>query len=72
MIEVSKEEFFRIIGPMNVHPRSEPECSIWENLNTRAVIGRSEPGFRSPTGKQSRYWVDEKYGSLAASQQQEG
>lgn len=68
MIELSKEDFFRIIGPMNVHPRSEPECSFWENLNTREVVGRSEPGFRAPTGKKSRYWVSDKYAAQVPQQ----
>lgn len=45
MREVSKEAFFRTIGPMNVHPRAERDRSDWIDQTTHRVIGRSTPGY---------------------------
>jgi hypothetical protein len=44
MREVTKDEFFAKIGPMNVHLRSEREETIWETPQ-REIIGRSTPGY---------------------------
>ena len=57
MIEVTKDQFYRAIGPENVHPRPERECSVWEVVGTRRTIGRSEPGYASPYGTPRRYWL---------------
>lgn len=65
MIEVSKEQFFQAVGPRDVHPRSEPDCSVWEDQRTREVVGRTEPGWRAPTGKPKRYWISDKYAATA-------
>lgn len=59
MNEVSREKFFEVIGPMNVHPRPEPDHSEWASLNTRQVVGRSEPGYKNSFGKPNRYWLDQ-------------
>lgn len=40
MIEVSKEQFFKVIGPVNVHPRPERSYTEWASLNTRQLVGR--------------------------------
>jgi hypothetical protein len=50
MRQVTEEEFFRVIGPLNVHPRVDKpslkqrhHVSTWEMLDgTRRVIGRAE------------------------------
>lgn len=58
MIEVSKEEFFRAIGgPENIHPRSEKTHSAWENLQTRELVGRTEPGYMRELGVKERYML---------------
>lgn len=45
MVAVSKEEFYAFMGPRNVHPRSEPDCSVWETPY-REVLGISKPGYK--------------------------
>ena len=45
MVVVSKEEFYSVMMKLDVHPRSEPDCSIWETRN-REVIGISRPGYK--------------------------
>jgi hypothetical protein len=44
--EVSEEEFFAKIGPMNVHPRSEEHATYWETPR-RELIGVSHPGYKA-------------------------
>lgn len=60
-VEVSKAEFFGIIGLRNIHPRPERDCSIWEDVSTREVIGRTEPGYLRRLGRPERYWIADKY-----------
>lgn len=45
MTPVSKEEFFAFMGPRNVHPRAEPDQSVWETPS-REVLGISRPGYK--------------------------
>ena len=45
MIEVTKEEFYAFMKPRDVHPRSEPDRSVWETRN-REVLGISKPGYK--------------------------
>lgn len=45
MKTVSKEEFYAFMGQQNVHPRSEPDRSVWETPN-RQVLGVSRPGYK--------------------------
>lgn len=70
MLEVTKAQFFEIIGPMNVHPRTERECSHWERCGTREIVGRSEPGYacRDKEGRyttERRYWLADRYAERA-------
>jgi hypothetical protein len=44
MRDVTKDEFFAAIGPLDVNPRSDRNVTIWETPR-REVIGRSEPGY---------------------------
>lgn len=43
-VEVSRDDFYRAVGPLNVHPRAEREASYWETPN-RDLIGKSTPGY---------------------------
>lgn len=61
MSEVSKEKFFEVIGLLNVHPRPEPDHMEWSSLNTRQVVGRSEPGYKNSFVKPSRFWLDQAF-----------
>lgn len=61
-VEVSQEQFYKAIGgPENINPTAHSYHSEWNNLNTRAFVGRSEPGYKSPYGTQSRYWLEEGF-----------
>lgn len=65
MIEVTKEQFFRVIGPMDVHPKSERDFSSWETRD-RDVVGRTTPGYmcRDENGKHTscnRYFLQERF-----------
>jgi hypothetical protein len=44
LVEVTREQFFAIVNPMNVHPRSEKEASYWE-MPDRRLIGKTTPGY---------------------------
>ena len=58
MTEVSKETFFRTIGPLDAHPRNEREHTIWEDQRSRMVVGRSEPGYSNTASAPKRYWLN--------------
>ena len=58
--EVSQEQFYKAIGgPENIQPTAHPYHSEWRNLNTHAVVGRSEPGYKSQCGTPKRYWLED-------------
>jgi hypothetical protein len=66
-VEVSYEQFYKVIGgPENINPSAHPYHSEWINLNTHAVVGRSEPGYKSPYGTPSRYWLEERFAASKA------
>jgi hypothetical protein len=44
MREVTKEQFFAVMGPLDVNPRPGRDFSEWETRDRR-VIGRSWPGY---------------------------
>jgi hypothetical protein len=44
MREVTKEAFFAAVGPMNVHPRSDRDRTVWETP-ARQLIGITTPGY---------------------------
>ncbi|RQZ76423.1 hypothetical protein DF052_00260 [Burkholderia glumae] len=56
MVDVNKDQFFAIMGPLNVHPRAEPDRSIWETPQ-REMLGLSMPGYASCYGTPERYFV---------------
>ncbi len=45
--KVTRDEFFAVIGPMNVHPNSARDVTMWETP-ARTVIGKSTPGYADP------------------------
>ena len=55
MREVTQDEFFARMNPMNVHPRPLVDRSSWETPDRR-VIGESLPGYRNP-GDAKRYFL---------------
>lgn len=68
MIKVSKNEFYRIVSRMDVHPHSEREYTRWENIRTREMIGRSTHGWMTPTGaKEEEFYLSD---NLAAAPQE--
>lgn len=59
MVEVTKEEFFERIGPLDVHPSNRhPEFTVWETRG-RQALGWSLPGWRSPPGTPKQYALRE-------------
>lgn len=56
MREVTKDEFYAHVGPMDVTCNLDnPTYTVWETRN-RTVVGRSYPGWRNP-GDQKSYWL---------------
>jgi hypothetical protein len=64
-VPVTKEKFFAIIGPLNVHPRPEPYRSVWVHQETHAILGIATPGYlcRTPNGA---YTASKTYSVLAS------
>ena len=49
MVEVSREKFFAIVGPLNVHPGSDKSRTDWLDLSNRNNrIGWSSRGWLRP------------------------
>lgn len=48
--EVTKDQFFDVIGLLDVHPRSERDKTYWED-RARQLIGISTPGYSSNDAK---------------------
>ncbi len=47
MKEVTKEQFFEVIGPMDVHPSiQEPNETHWKTKNGQ-IVGLTIPGWRN-------------------------
>lgn len=62
MIEVTKDTFFKAVGgPENIHPRPEPDQSVWTNLSTHQQVGKSTPGYKGNTGVTKRYYLTEAF-----------
>jgi hypothetical protein len=57
-VEVTKEKFFQVIGPRNIHPRNEKERSVWEVIGSRRIVGISTPGYMEQ-GRKAYYLVAE-------------
>ncbi len=46
-VEVTKDEFYAFVGPLNVHPRNERDRTYWETPN-RHVVGLSSGYLANP------------------------
>jgi hypothetical protein len=44
MREVTKDQFFAIVNPMDVVLRSERDATFWET-RSRQIVGKSTPGY---------------------------
>lgn len=51
LVEVTKEQFFGLMGARNVHPRPERDRSVWIVLHTDQVIGITTPGYMAVGAK---------------------
>lgn len=60
MREVSRDQFFATVGPMNVHPRAEKDASYWETPS-RQLVGRTEPGYLCQGA--TRYFLQAEQGA---------
>jgi hypothetical protein len=59
MREVTKDEFYKVIGPLNVHPSTELEMTtLWRMKYTRLIVGVSLPGWKNP-GDEAKYFLPE-------------
>jgi hypothetical protein len=65
VIQVSKEKFFAVVGPLDIHPRPEREVVIWETPR-REVVGRSTPGYLCRGPKE--YFLAERWAERASRQ----
>ena len=45
MRTVSKEEFYAIMGPRNVHPHPEKQRIVWKQCVSGQVVGIETPGY---------------------------
>lgn len=66
MVEVSYEEFFAVMNPLDVHPSlsHSDAYSVWE-LRDRTVVGRSYPGWKNP-GDPKHYFLAKRFGSRSS------
>ena len=62
MVEVSKARFYKAIGgPENIHPRAEPDASIWEVVGRREVVGKTVPGYKGGSSVRRQYFLIQPY-----------
>lgn len=62
MIAVSKDDFFRAIGgPESIHPTSEPNYTVWKDLRSGEVIGRSTQGYVLRHGELERHYLTTEF-----------
>jgi len=57
--EVSKEDFYKFVGPLDVHPVPEgsfPYVTSWQ-LRDRSEVARIEPVAGTGWPHQSRYYI---------------
>lgn len=58
-VDVSKEVFFKYIGPRNISPYSTSDMTLWTDEN-RSTVGVSTPGWKDPAGEHS-YQLRKEY-----------
>lgn len=60
MIEVTKEEFFAVVGPLDIRLRSERNETIWET-SARVVVGKSVPGYVATYPLRKTWYLTESF-----------
>lgn len=61
MREVTKEEFYAKIGPMNVGPSPQAQETLWYKLDgSRDIVGKTWPGYRCED-EHGRYTTEKRY-----------
>ena len=48
-------------GPENIHPRAEPDASIWEVVGRREVVGKTVPGYKGGGLVKRQYFLIQPY-----------
>ncbi len=65
MKQVSKEQFFAVVGQLDVHPQPRhPEKTTWE-LRDRTVVGVSQPGYKNPQAP-ALYFLSDQFNKVSA------
>jgi hypothetical protein len=59
-IEVTKEKFYSIIGPLDVSPYPNRDLCLWK-LRGGKEIGRSSQGYVPKYGGQEKYYILKEY-----------
>lgn len=44
LVVVTKGEFFAYVGPRDIHPRAERNCSVWQTRE-QVMVGKTTPGY---------------------------
>lgn len=58
--EVTKDEFFSVLGPLDVVLNlGDPSVTLWET-RSRHVLGKTTPGWKFPGEEPHYYLRDEK------------
>ena len=59
LVQVSKEKFYAILGPMDVNPNSQKYHTVWKTRGG-TLVGWSTPGYNLiPHGAKKRYFIRE-------------
>lgn len=76
MVVVTQDEFFAFIkaDPRDIMPRSEPHFSVWQDVRTQSVVGRSTPGYKGTVvGEPHVYMLTEAaYATISKATRSEG
>jgi hypothetical protein len=59
-VTVTQEQFFAYVNPRNIHPTPFPDHSLWKNLDTHVVVGKTMPGYSgmwTPAGKAPQVYM---------------
>lgn len=44
-VQVTKAQFFAVVGPMDVHPHPERDHTEWVHQPSRTIVGKTTPGY---------------------------
>ncbi len=54
-IQVTKAQFFAVVGPMDVHPHSERNHCEWVHQPSRNLVGKTTPGYMA--SGEATFWL---------------